>query len=64
MITYHVVDVKTANGQPSCQINSRPLVLLDQRLTVDVDKDNLQMDTLANNAQLEPSKAQLTLLLV
>lgn len=64
MITNHVVDVKTANGQPSCQINSRPLVLLDQRLTVDVDKDNLQMDTLANNAQLEPSKAQLTLLLV
>lgn len=60
MITNPAVDVKTANGQPSCQINSGPLVLKDQRLIVDVEKDNLQMDTLANNAQLEPSRAQLT----
>jgi hypothetical protein len=59
MITNHAVNVKDANGQPLCQINSGPLALKDQRLNVDADKDNLKMDTLVKHAQLEPYKAQL-----
>lgn len=56
----HVEDVKTANGQDSCQINSRLNVLLDHSPSVDADLSNPLMDTHAKPAQLVISKISTT----
>jgi hypothetical protein len=56
MTLNHVEDARTANGQDSCQINSRLNALLDHLPYVDADPSNQPMDTLARPAQPVTSK--------
>jgi hypothetical protein len=51
-----VEDVRPANGQDKCQINSNLLVLIDHLLFVVAEKSNQPIPTLVNHAQLEPFK--------
>ena len=61
LLTHNPVeDVKTANGQDSCQINSRLNVLQDHLPSVDADPSNLLMDTHAKPAQLVTSQISTT----
>lgn len=60
----HVEDVKTANGQDSCQINSRLNALLDHLLSVVADPSNPLMDTHVKPAQLVTFKISITLRIV
>jgi hypothetical protein len=49
-------DVTLANGHNLLLINSRLLVLKDQRLSAVAEKDNQLMDTHVNHAQLAQSR--------
>jgi len=56
MTLNHVEDVKPANGQDKCQINSNLFALTDHSPFAVAEKSNQLTDTLVNHAQLDPFK--------